>query len=80
MGTNETKRQMLQLTPSQMDLVRDGLALLEASLDRENAAQIDEIQRVLEEIGRPTSTLGQDQPLAPARRAARAAVRGGQST
>lgn len=51
MSTNEDATQTLSLTTAQIELIREGLGLLEATLSREEADQIEQIHAIFAQLG-----------------------------
>ncbi len=65
MSAHEDERHELLLTETQLELVREGLGLLEAALSRDESDQIEQIQAILAQLERSAGASGQDQPSEP---------------
>jgi hypothetical protein len=52
MSTDDNAAYALLLTTTELELVREGLGLLEAALSRDESDQIEQIQAVLEQLDR----------------------------
>lgn len=55
MNAHEDATHELLLTATQLELVREGLGLLEAALSRDESDQIEQIQAILEQLESNTS-------------------------
>lgn len=65
MNAHDDATQELLLTATQLELVREGLGLLEAALSRDESDQIEQIQAILAQLERSAAASGQDHPSEP---------------
>jgi hypothetical protein len=80
MNADEEATQMLLLTASERDLVREGLGLLEATLSREESDQLDQIHAIFEQLGRSERRPATEQPVDGRGEAARQLPGGGSTS
>jgi hypothetical protein len=62
MNSNEDATQMVLLTASQLELVREGLGLLEATLSRDESDQIEQIHTIFRQLDTPAVVRAQGEP------------------